>query len=114
MLAAIAFDDDAMRESDEVSDIGTNRLLAAELRTGQLRSPKKAPQGFLRVRGVSTKIAGELSFHGGKIAPILVYREQTHAPPHPSPLPQGEREVLLKKGQSELTYPLSPRGRALG
>jgi len=36
MLASIAFDNDAMRERDEVGDIGANWLLTAELCTCQL------------------------------------------------------------------------------
>jgi len=58
MLAAIAFDNKAKAEADEIDDVGAYRLLAAEFDAREVGRAKKAPQRHLSVGGVAAELTG--------------------------------------------------------
>jgi hypothetical protein len=63
MLVAIQFDYQLCLEADEIDDVGTYRLLAAEFRLRKSAVAERLPKLALDVSLVATQLAGERVFH---------------------------------------------------
>jgi hypothetical protein len=63
MLAAVDFDNETMRKTDEVDDVSIDRLLTPELESLQLPASEQSPQRSLRIRHVAPEAACDLGTH---------------------------------------------------
>ena len=54
MMIAIDLDDEPSRDAGEVREVGTNRMLSAELRAGDTTCPQKFPDFALGATTVAT------------------------------------------------------------
>jgi hypothetical protein len=101
MLAAIDFDDQMVFEAGEVSDVLPDRHLPLELQTRHSAVAKLVP---------------ELPLGIGEVAAEPTRIPDTVEPPHPNPLPSGERGQVgalpvRLSGHATASFGAAARGR---
>jgi hypothetical protein len=82
MLTAIQFNDEFCARAVEIHDVGTDCLLPAKAKTGELFAPKQCPELALCLRNVSSELTSKFCFQG--LATWIVLRAR-HADNLPSP-----------------------------
>jgi len=61
VLWTVEFDDEFLREADEVDDVGADGDLAAELETAQLAGAKEAPEALFRFSHLIAQASSEVA-----------------------------------------------------
>jgi hypothetical protein len=64
VLASIDLDDESLLQTDEVHNVSTKRVLAAERASLELSLPQPAPQDSFGIGHVSAKLASSISYVG--------------------------------------------------
>ena len=82
MLPAIDLDDQLRLRTEEVDDIGTDRLLATEPGSVDLLAAQMGPQSPFGIGGVGAEMPGE---RGGHSQMLPAFYRPEHPPPQPSP-----------------------------
>ena len=62
MLSTIKFNDQLHGRAEEIHDVGTDGLLAAETEALKLAAPKERPQNAFGIRGIRAQVFGEVAF----------------------------------------------------
>jgi hypothetical protein len=95
-LSTIQLDDDPFLERNEIHNVVSDRYLPSELRIFQLSGSQSSPKEFL-CTGLPFSEAPGIYGKPGFV----------HFPPHPTPLPPGEREIIEDD-------PLPPEKKIMG
>src|SRR5713226_5146811 len=108
MLSTVDLDDELRRSAEEVDDIGSKRMLAAETEPCELLAAQPRPQPDLGIRGCAAQIARERRGHASMVTSADLRR-------HPPP---GNAEALPSspsrgEGLDGEGYP-SPAARRVG
>ena len=68
VMAAIDLDDEALLETDEVDDLGPDRMLSAEATCAEPTTAQLRPQNAFRVGHLFAELARQLVRHGTSLA----------------------------------------------